>query len=79
MEWLAAPFMKKVTVSIVNPKLKELRQPQRIYTHVYHPDWPIHDSQRMSCTFRGQYVVLYTGFTACGRIEFRVIFASISM
>ena len=62
MEWLTDPLTKKVTVSTVNRKLKELRQLQGIYTHVYHPDLPIHDSQRMSCMFCGQSAVLYTGF-----------------
>ena len=53
MEWLTDPLTKKVTVSIVNRKLKELRQLQGIYTHVYLLELPIHDSQRMSCIFFG--------------------------
>ena len=79
MEWLTNPLTKKVTVSSVNCKLKELRQLQGIYTHVYHLDLPIHDSQRMSCMFCGQSTVLYTGFIAGSRTEFRVIFRTISM
>ena len=79
MEWLTDPLTKNVTVSTVNRKLKELRPLQGIYTHVYHLDLPSHDSQRMSCTFCGQSAVLYTGFTADSRTEFRVIFPTISM
>ena len=79
MEWLTIPLTKKVTVSTVNRKLKELCRLQGIYTHVYHPDLPIHDSQRMSCTFYGQFAMLYTGFTAGNRTKFQVIFPTISM
>ena len=64
MKWWTNPLTKKVTVSTVNRKLKELRQLQGIYTYVYHLDLPIHDLQRMSCTLCGQSVVLYDGFTA---------------
>ena len=67
MEWLTDPLTKKVTVSTVNRKLKELRHLQGIYTHVYHPNLPIHDSRRMSCTFYGHSVVLYTG--RCGECD----------
>ena len=43
MEWLTDPLPKKVMVSTVNRKSNELRQLQGIYTHIYHPDLPIHD------------------------------------
>ena len=79
MEWLTDPLSKKVTVSTVNCKLKELCQLQGIYTHVYHPDLPIHDSQHISCTFYGQFVVSHTGFAAGSRTEFQAIFPTISM
>ena len=79
MESLTDPLMKKVTVSTVNRKLKEVRQQQGIYTPIYHLELPIYDSQRMSCTFCGQFAVLYTGFTAAIRTDFQVIFLTISM
>ena len=72
MPWLLDPLTKNVTVSTTTCKLKELRQLQGIYTHVYHPDLPINDSQRMSCMLCGQSAVWYTGFTADNRIEFQV-------
>ena len=37
MEWLTDPLRRKVTVSTVNYKLKELRQLPGIYTYVHHP------------------------------------------
>ena len=79
MEWLTDLLTKKVTVSTVNRKLKELRQLQEIYTNVYHPNLPIHDPQRMSCMFCGQSAVLYTDVTAYSRTEFQVFFLIISM
>ena len=79
MEWLTDPLTKKVTVSTVNHKLKELCQQHSIYTHVYHLGLPIHDSQRMSCMFCGQFAVSYTGFIADNTIEFRVFCLTISM
>ena len=69
-------LLKKVTVSILNLKLKELRRQQGIYTHLYHLYLPIHDSRPMSCTFSA---VLYTGFTTGSRTKFRVILSPISM
>ena len=51
MEWLTAPLTKKVTVSIVNRKLQDVRQLQGINTHVYRRDLPIDDN-----------LCYYTGF-----------------
>ena len=79
MKWLTDPLTKKVTVSTMKRKLKELRKPQGIHTHVYHPHLPIHGSQRMSCMFCGKFAVLYTGFTTDSRTEFRVFFLFISI
>ena len=62
MEWLTDPLTKKVMVSIMNRKLKELRRLQGISTNVYHPDLPIHDSQHMLYASCGEDALLYTGF-----------------
>ena len=70
MEWLTDPSAKKVRVSTLNLKWTELRHLQGIYTYVYHPNVPIHDSQRMSYMFRGQFAIWYTSFTADSETEF---------
>ena len=62
MELFMDMFKKKVTVRIVNRKLKELRQLQGIGTNVYHQDLPIHDSQRMLYDSCGEDALWYTGF-----------------
>ena len=62
MEWLTDPLTKKVTVSIVNRKLKELGHLQGISTHVYQPDLAIHDSQRIFSASCGEDALSYTGF-----------------
>ena len=62
MEWLTDPLTKKATVSIVNRKVKELRQLQGIGTHVYHLDLPIHDSQCVLYASCGEDALLYTDF-----------------
>ena len=41
------PLTAKVTTGTVNRKLKELKQEQAISTHTYHPNKPVHESQRM--------------------------------
>ena len=79
MECLTDPLTKKVIVSTVKSKPKELRQLQGIYTHVYHLDLPIHDSQCMLYTSCGEFAVSYTGFIAGTRTDFIVLFVTLSM
>ena len=70
---------KKVTVSAVNRKQKELRQLHGISPQVYHPNWPIHDSPRMLYASCGEEASSYTGCTVGNRTYFRLMSVTSSM